>query len=539
MLPLAYIAKSTAILGILLLYYHWILKKQTFFNLNRIYLLGSVIFAVCIPFIQIKLNENVSTFPVLPANFLQEIEISTQSAHVQENSNGIYDYIVYVYWIGVCLFSLQYLAFWGRLFWLKHKYPHKKFKGIHFTLLNAKYIPTFSVFNYLFINTIGISRENQHKIFEHEKIHIRHLHSLDLHLLSILCIFNWFNPLLWIFKKAISQNHEYIADRQVIGRYQTGSYLQLLVGQTLKGNFSFSNGFSCSNLKKRMIMMTQKQTSRFRIWNYIPAFLLSGVLFVSFCCTVTGKPAIAKPAELLSETIKALSVQAQDTVGDNAIFQIVEEMPKFNGDAIKWVNQHVKYPVKAIEQSISGKVLVSFVISKTGAVKDVRIAKGADPVLNEEALRVIKAMPAWTPGKQKGKVVNVAYTIPVNFSISKTDDVIVTAYGSEKKQDAKDIFTIVEDMPKFKGDIATWLQEHIQMPVGVDLKEAARTYVSYVVFEDGTLHDIKIAKSSGNTALDNEALRVINAMPAWTPGKQRGNFVKVSYLLPIVFSPGK
>ncbi len=537
MLFLTYILKSATILGIMLLYYQMVLKKQTFFNLNRIYLLGSVIFAVCIPFIQITLtvNENVSPLPVLPANFLQEIETASQPEHIQAHGNSLYDYLKYIYWAGVFLFGLHYLSFWNKLFWLSHEHPHKKFRGLYFILLQNKNHSTFSVFNRLYINTQGLDKENKHKIFEHEKIHIRQLHSLDLHLLSILCIFNWFNPLIWIFKKAIVQNHEYIADRQVVRRFQTGSYLRLLVNQTLKGDLSFSNGFSCSNLKKRMIMMTQKQTPRYRIWYYIPAFILSGVLFLSFSCIVTGKPAIAKPAEFFSETIKTLAVQSQDTA-KSEVFQAVEEMPQFSeGSPTAWINKHIKYPVEAIEKGIGGKVYVSFIITKTGKIRDAKIAKGANPLLDAEALRVIRSMPAWTPGKQKGQAVDVQYTLPINFGISKP--------AAPKQQTdtpapkADDIFQVVETMPRFNGNQKAWLQENLRIPAGVDVKTPVRTYVQYVIFEDGTIHNAKISKSSGNTALDNEALRVINAMPAWTPGKQRGQAVKVAYTLPIVFEP--
>lgn len=282
-------------------------------------------------------------------------------------------------------------------------------------------------------------------------------------------------------------------------------------------------------------MMTQKQTPRYRIWYYIPAFILSGVLFLSFSCIVTGKPAIAKPAEFFSETIKTLAVQSQDTA-KSEVFQVVEEMPQFSeGSPTAWINKHIKYPVEAIEKGIGGKVYVSFIITKTGKIRDAKIAKGANPLLDAEALRVIRSMPAWTPGKQKGQAVDVQYTLPINFGISKP--------AAPKQQTdtpapkADDIFQVVETMPRFNGNQKAWLQENLRIPAGVDVKAPVRTYVQYVIFEDGTIHNAKISKSSGNTALDNEALRVINAMPAWTPGKQRGQAVKVAYTLPIVFEP--
>ena len=125
-------------------------------------------------------------------------------------------------------------------------------------------LPTFSFFNYLFINTHSLSQENRRKIFAHEKIHIQQCHSLDLCIAEIICIANWFNPFVWLIKQLILENHEYIADQQVIRKYKISGYLELLIQQSLKGAFSFTNYFSCSNLKKRTIMLTKKQSRKFQ-----------------------------------------------------------------------------------------------------------------------------------------------------------------------------------------------------------------------------------------------------------------------------------
>ncbi|AHW59988.1 outer membrane transport energization protein TonB [Draconibacterium orientale] len=100
------------------------------------------------------------------------------------------------------------------------------------------------------------------------------------------------------------------------------------------------------------------------------------------------------------------------------VFFIVEDMPEFPGGDLalrKYIANAIKYPVIAQENGIQGKVYVTFVVSKTGKVTDAKIARGVDPSLDKEALRVVNALPAWKPGKQRGKPVNVSYTVPINF----------------------------------------------------------------------------------------------------------------------------
>ncbi|MEY8591913.1 energy transducer TonB [Butyricimonas hominis] len=99
------------------------------------------------------------------------------------------------------------------------------------------------------------------------------------------------------------------------------------------------------------------------------------------------------------------------------IFVIVEDMPTFPGDINKWLSRNVKYPVIAQENNIQGKVSVQFVIERDGSITDVKVLRSVDPSLDKEAVRVIKSMPKWKPGKQRGKAVRVSYTVPINFRL--------------------------------------------------------------------------------------------------------------------------
>ena len=108
----------------------------------------------------------------------------------------------------------------------------------------------------------------------------------------------------------------------------------------------------------------------------------------------------------------------EESDGEADIFQVVEDMPQFPGGSVqKWSAKNVKYPMIAQENNIQGKVFVQFVIEKDGSVSDVKVARSVDPSLDKEAIRVVKAMPKWKPGKQRGKPVRVSYTVPINFQL--------------------------------------------------------------------------------------------------------------------------
>lgn len=109
---------------------------------------------------------------------------------------------------------------------------------------------------------------------------------------------------------------------------------------------------------------------------------------------------------------------SEEDTGEAEIFQVVEKMPSFNGNMNKWLKDNLKYPILAQENGISGRVFVAFVVEKDGSITDVKVARSVDPSLDKEAVRVVKAMPKWNPGQQRNKPVRVAFTVPINFTLS-------------------------------------------------------------------------------------------------------------------------
>ena len=123
-----------------------------------------------------------------------------------------------------------------------------------------------------------------------------------------------------------------------------------------------------------------------------------------------------------TEVVIAAPVEAKEEVEEEeVVFVVVETMPEFPGGQqalFKYLSENVKYPVIAQENGIQGRVICQFVVNKDGSIVDVEVVRsGGDPSLDKEAIRVIKSMPNWKPGKQRGKAVRVKYTVPVNFKL--------------------------------------------------------------------------------------------------------------------------
>jgi TonB family protein len=245
----------------------------------------------------------------------------------------------------------------------------------------------------------------------------------------------------------------------------------------------------------------------------------------------------------LFETLLDVATSKEDTV-----YQIVEQMPQYTGGEKamrKYVAENIEYPQEAKDKNISGRVFVGFVIEKDGSVSNVKVVRGIGGGCDEEAARVIKGMPKWKPGKQDGKPVRVNYMMPVFF---KLDDSQPTK--SEKKEKASNpdmtpdkngVYQICEQMPEFPGGVNALIDHvgrNVVYPEQAKEKEIeGRVFVGFVVEKDGSISDVKVLRGIGG-GCDEEAVRIISAMPKWKPGMQDGKPVRVSYQIPIHFKLG-
>jgi TonB family protein len=213
-------------------------------------------------------------------------------------------------------------------------------------------------------------------------------------------------------------------------------------------------------------------------------------------------------------------------------------MPKFPGGQkalLKYITNNLKYPVQSQENKTEGEVYIRFIVTEKGDIIKASVMRSLDQYCNAEALRVIKGMPKWTPGKQNGVNVSVYYVIPINFKLKNETK---TTENISPKGAREEPYTAVQEMPKFPGGESALL-EHIFKNLKYPAQSQksgmqGKVYIRITISEDGSVKDPTIMRSL-DTYCDKEAIRVMNSLPKWNPGKQNGKSVPVYYVIPIEF----
>lgn len=225
-----------------------------------------------------------------------------------------------------------------------------------------------------------------------------------------------------------------------------------------------------------------------------------------------------------------------EEVAENKVYTYVEQMPVFPGGQeylVKYVQASLRYPAPAVANKVEGKVFVRFVVQPTGQVANVEVIKGLGAGCDEEAVRVIKALPPFEPGKQNGRLVAVSYTLPVTFSLETTPGapgVTIPPLPTLPKPEDK-IYTYAEQMPAIAGTtevtIASALQAAVVLPTEVVKGDTeGRVYLSFVVNRDGQTDEAKVLRGLC-PACDAAALAAVAKLPRLEPGKQNGKPVRV------------
>lgn len=260
---------------------------------------------------------------------------------------------------------------------------------------------------------------------------------------------------------------------------------------------------------------------------------------VQYTFPVDFRMTVTKLADIRDDAVR----QTDDTEAEHP-FTLAETMPMFpmqEGDSPaygdvssfhKWVQEQIVYPAEALRKGIEGRVILSFIIEKDGSVSTIETKQTPDESLAEEARRVASNSPRWKPGQQQGKIVRVRYLLPVDFKI--------TRYQENLAADKDDPFTVVDTPPQFNGGglevFRKWMQEHVRYPEDALNKNIyGRVLFRFVVEKDGSISDVDVFKSP-DKSLTDEVCRVIAKAPKWTPGKQRGEAVRVRFGLPIDFT---
>lgn len=248
---LLYLVESGVCLGLLYLIYTFFLSKETFFKTNRLYLLFSIPISFIIPLLNMP-------SPFLTAPTLEPQNISSPISGVSAHSLSFGHFIGIVYLLGVVFFLTRFGYKIVQLSTLIRKYGYQKCGKLNLVYIEEDTAP-FSFFNYFFLNKSNISQHDLLRIIDHELVHINQHHSIDLIIIELLTIVEWFNPFVRPYKKSLKETHEYLADNQVIAQGCSRAKYQLLIFEQHVGMnlFEFVNNFNHSLIKRRITMMTK------------------------------------------------------------------------------------------------------------------------------------------------------------------------------------------------------------------------------------------------------------------------------------------
>jgi hypothetical protein len=292
-----YLLQCSLFLVLLYIPYFLFLKNETFFNLNRKYLVFALLLTLILPFFPLNISNFLGFFfQNSDAVSVPEIDIflaygDAINSATTETTKSIFSepstWIFLIYTIGIAVIFIRILL--GLSMILKLYFTGQKTQKQHFTLIEtSSETEPFSFFNWVFISKNNdFSESEQNEIIAHEKAHVRQKHAFDLLLIEFLGLLLWFNPLIYFYKKALRDTHEYLADKETIIHFSDKKqYLNLLINQHFVGkNLPFVTKFhQYSLLKKRVIMITKspsRQVAKFKIMLAVPALFLC--VFMTSC----------------------------------------------------------------------------------------------------------------------------------------------------------------------------------------------------------------------------------------------------------------
>ena len=409
---LTYLIKANVVLVVLFGFYQLISAGDTFFKWRRLSLLTIYVLSLLLPTIDLSVLVN-ETAPL--GNILPRMAYNLPGVTVQPTHDN-FDWQQLAIW----LYTGVALALLVHVFWqvvvvcrLAQRSERATLHGTAVCLLTGDYSP-FSFFRWIFVNPVNKSPSQVKQILTHEQTHVAQWHSADALLSQLFVATFWFNPVAWLMRLQVRNNLEYLADRSVInGGTDKKAYQYHLLAVAYRTNVAtITNNFNVLPLKKRIKMMN-KQTSN-------PLARFKYLLFVPLAVALLAMNSTAMRANVQKKVVKTTKVTKKTSATDK-VYEVCEQMPIFpGGDAalMKYLSENVKYPALAIKAQEQGRVVVSFTVEKDGAISDVKVARSVTPSLDAEAVRVVKAMPKWTPGKQDGQLVRVRYNVPVSFKLN-------------------------------------------------------------------------------------------------------------------------
>ena len=525
---LHYIIQTIAFQLFFLIIYDAFLKKETFFNWNRVYLLVTAALSLIIPFIKInKFKHIISQDYIikLPEVFIGNVKqiqvnpIEHQPVLLENKSFWSWEFVFY---LGIGLATLIFTFKLIKLLLLLYNNPKRKLRKVFIVSL-LKSDMAFSFFNYIFLGDT-IKPEEREAVLKHEMVHVKQKHTLDLLFFELLRILFWFNPLVYMCQKRMMSLHEYIADAQVVKHQSKTKYYQSLLAQVFETkNISFINPFFKQSLIKNRIIMLQKSKSKqVHLFKYA---LLIPMVFGMLVYTSCEKENKINQEEVLdlSQYSYTLDLKEKSIGEEKTIHENYKSFLKANPEYVGWVkvdkeNEIYNYTIHKASEKTPEDSFKNVTSGSDGSTYVIYMYLGESSKAQEEN-EILKS--------EKITKLREEY---MNESVS---------------------FSVIEQVPVFPGCenmttnkeqrhcMSKKISKHVnenfnnKFPDALHITGRQRINVLFKINKEGEVVDIRVR--SPHLALKEEAIRVIKTLPKMIPGKQKGKAVNVPYSLPIIF----
>ena len=545
---LTYDLKVAALLAVFYMFYRLLLSRETFHCVNRIVLLTTAVASFILPLCVITLHKTVV---IELTETHVDFEGMTMMIEEAEQQPFWQTAAVIAFFIGMVA-TLGYTLSNVLRVWLliSHSQQHPQPDGTVICVTSFDVSP-FSWMHYIVLSQSDYEAQDA-SILAHERGHIRRRHSLDLLLVDTLTALQWFNPAMWMLRQDLRAIHEYEADAAVLSQgINMRQYQYLLIQKAVSHcGYSVANGISHSTLKNRINMMLHKNSSRASLLKLLALVPIVGIALAMQAETVNDYVYTEKTQTPPKKVIKKGKANAQVKMGNKTIEVKAEqnqkpetmESPKIiisetpsDHDPLVILDGKIatREQVKALDQNEIDHINVV-----KAEAKDVleAYAKHYNADTSNGIIFIITKAYKEKPNDQKSVVVVVKAKKPQTLEEAAAQgDIAIGAIDYDKPEKP---FDVVEQMPEFPGGqeaLMQFLRQEVKYP-----KEAfkdgvqGRVVVQFVVEKDGSISEVEVVKKV-NEHLDAEAVRVVNAMPKWKPGKQKGENVRVKYTLPISF----
>lgn len=533
---MVFLLKLTICWGFFALLYALMLRRETFFRANRLYLLGTALLGVALAAFGDRLLAPVQddalyiiALPAVSATFQQAAQVSKQV-----------DGADYLWWLYIAGFTFMLLrTAWGvsRLMQMAARGISEPLPGGSRLIYSTQVQTPFSFFKWVFVpaDWDDAPQTTTRYILAHERAHAEGWHSLDIILMECLCAFFWFHPLSYWYRRSLRVVHEYLADAQASRLTDKKQYGLLLIGQSQSGMpVAFANHFFQSPLKQRLIMLMKQHSAPVRALRYGLVLPLTGLFILLFQQAPVLAQEVNHKGDAYDHQMQVLTSSPAEQVADNPC----EQEPAFPGGMgalMDFMAKNVQFPKNADGSVHEGIVVTSFTVNEVGGIQNVYVKNPSEmpTVYNAEALRVVGMLPKWTPGKKNCKPALFELCIPIKF---KANEHPVSKVDQAAIMNVSDLQT----PPHYTGgqeELIKYLIANVKYPEAAkQAKAEAMVVVKFIVEKDGSISNVEAQNKDGVHAdLIAESIRVVQTMPKWVPGVVDGKIVRVEFMLPIRF----